>query len=55
MKEIYLAGGCFWGVEEYFSLVPGVADAVNGYANGSAALRFVPYEDLDAEGLEDWK
>ena len=37
MKEIYLAGGCFWGVEEYFSLVPGVADAVSGYANGSAA------------------
>lgn len=37
MKEIYLAGGCFWGVEEYFSLVPGVIDAVNGYANGSVA------------------
>ena len=37
MKEIFLAGGCFWGVEEYFSLVPGVADAVNGYANGSVA------------------
>ena len=35
MREIYLAGGCFWGVEEYFSLVPGVADAVSGYANGS--------------------
>ena len=33
-KEIYLAGGCFWGVEEYFSLVPGVLDVVSGYANG---------------------
>ena len=32
--EIYLAGGCFWGVEEYFSRVPGVIDAVSGYANG---------------------
>ena len=30
---IYLAGGCFWGVEEYFSRVPGVLDAVSGYAN----------------------
>lgn len=28
---IYLAGGCFWGVEEYFSRVPGVLDAVSGF------------------------
>ena len=34
MKTIYLAGGCFWGVEEFFSRVPGVVDAVSGYANG---------------------
>ncbi|WP_315506362.1 peptide-methionine (S)-S-oxide reductase MsrA [Pyramidobacter piscolens] len=34
LKEIYLAGGCFWGVEEYFSRIPGVRDAVSGYANG---------------------
>lgn len=34
LKQIYVAGGCFWGVEEYFSLIPGVVDAVNGYANG---------------------
>ncbi|MBF0786520.1 peptide-methionine (R)-S-oxide reductase MsrB [Streptococcus sp. 19428wC2_LYSM12] len=34
LREIYLAGGCFWGVEEYFSRVSGVADAVSGYANG---------------------
>ena len=33
-REIYLAGGCFWGVEEYFSRVPGVIDAVSGYTNG---------------------
>ena len=32
--KIYLAGGCFWGVEEYFSRVPGVLDAISGYANG---------------------
>ena len=35
-REIYLAGGCFWGVEEYFSRVPGVIDAVSGYANGKS-------------------
>ncbi|MGT2866945.1 peptide-methionine (R)-S-oxide reductase MsrB [Streptococcus fryi] len=33
-KDIYLAGGCFWGVEEYFSRVDGVIDAESGYANG---------------------
>ena len=33
-REIYLAGGCFWGVEEYFSRVPGVINAESGYANG---------------------
>lgn len=33
-KEIYLAGGCFWGVEEYFSRVKGVEDVTSGYANG---------------------
>ena len=44
MKEIYLAGGCFWGVEEYFSLIPGVIDAECGYANGSTANP--SYEDV---------
>ncbi|MBU4693775.1 peptide-methionine (R)-S-oxide reductase MsrB [Mycoplasma zalophidermidis] len=33
-KTIYLAGGCFWGIEAYFSRVPGVIDSVSGYANG---------------------
>ncbi len=35
MKEIYLAGGCFWGVEEYFSRIEGVLDTDVGYANGT--------------------
>jgi peptide-methionine (S)-S-oxide reductase len=35
MKEIYLAGGCFWGVEEYFSRIDGVVDTEVGYANGT--------------------
>ena len=33
-REIYFAGGCFWGVEEYFSGVPGVLRTQTGYANG---------------------
>ena len=32
IKEIYLAGGCFWGVEEYFARIDGVIDSVSGYA-----------------------
>ena len=34
-KEIYLAGGCFWGVEAYFERLDGVVAAVSGYANGN--------------------
>lgn len=35
LREIYFAGGCFWGIGAYFSLVPGVADTTSGYANGT--------------------
>ncbi len=35
MKEIYFAGGCFWGVQHFFSQVDGVQEAVCGYANGN--------------------
>lgn len=34
MKEIVFAGGCFWGVEEYFSRISGVIETKVGYANG---------------------
>lgn len=34
MKEIYLAGGCFWGVQEYFRQITGVTQTRVGYANG---------------------
>ena len=35
MKTIYLAGGCFWGTEHFFSLVNGVLKTNTGYANGT--------------------
>ena len=44
MKTIYLAGGCFWGVERYFSLVKGVFSTEVGYANGTKDNP--KYEDL---------
>ncbi len=34
IKTIYLAGGCFWGVEGYFSQIEGVVATDVGYANG---------------------
>ena len=34
MAEIYLAGGCFWGLEEFFSRISGVLQTSVGYANG---------------------
>ena len=34
MNTIYLAGGCFWGVEGYFKRIEGVKGTTCGYANG---------------------
>ncbi|CDZ74989.1 Peptide methionine sulfoxide reductase MsrA [Peptoniphilus sp. ING2-D1G] len=33
MKTVYLAGGCFWGIEEYFSRITGIISTTVGYAN----------------------
>ncbi len=34
MKKIYLAGGCFWGVQKFFDQFDGVVYTSVGYANG---------------------
>lgn len=34
MKKIYLAGGCFWGMQGYFKRVLGIVETTVGYANG---------------------
>ena len=34
VKDIYLAGGCFWGTEHYFKQIEGVVDTEVGFANG---------------------
>ncbi len=44
IKEIYLAGGCFWGVEAYMKKIYGVTNAVSGYANGKTENP--KYEDV---------
>lgn len=35
LHTIYLAGGCFWGLEAFLLRLPGVRSTVVGYANGS--------------------
>lgn len=44
MPEIYLAGGCFWGLEKYVRSISGVLSAEVGYANGSSENP--SYEDV---------
>lgn len=44
VKEIYLAGGCFWGTEKYLSQVKGIVNTEVGYANGNTANP--TYEDV---------
>jgi len=33
-KEIYLAGGCFWGIQAFFDRITGIEFTNVGYANG---------------------
>ncbi len=33
-KEIFFAGGCFWGTEHYFKQIRGITSTEAGYANG---------------------
>lgn len=43
-KIIYLAGGCFWGVEAYYQLLKGISSTNVGYANGN--IEYPTYQDL---------
>ena len=36
-NTIYLAGGCFWGVQKYIDQFDGVIKTTVGYANGRTA------------------
>ena len=36
-KDIYLAGGCFWGTEHFFKQINGVVSTEVGFANGYTA------------------
>mgnify|MGYP000947349880 CR=1 FL=1 len=49
-KDIYLAGGCFWGLEKYLGNIPGVLNTEVGYANGRTADP--TYEDVCRRGTD---
>ena len=44
MNTIYLAGGCFWGLQKFFDQFDGVVSTEVGYANGPD--RAPTYEDV---------
>lgn len=43
-KYAYFAGGCFWGVEYYFSQFDGVIEAISGFMGGH--LKNPSYKDV---------
>ncbi len=51
-KKAYLAGGCFWGMEELFRIRPGVVDTEVGYIGGENESPTYKNHPGHAEGLE---
>ncbi|NME81963.1 peptide-methionine (S)-S-oxide reductase MsrA [Clostridium sp. SM-530-WT-3G] len=50
MKRIFFGGGCFWGIEKYFSMIKGVEKTEVGYANGN--IKNPTYEDVCGDDTE---
>lgn len=47
MKKIYLAGGCFWGVQHFLRQLKGITNTTVGYAN---SIKNNPsYEEVKAD------
>ena len=51
-KKAYLAGGCFWGMEDLFRAQPGVKDTEVGYIGGQNDNPTYRNHPGHAEGLE---
>ena len=45
-REIYLAGGCFWGTEAFLKRLPGIVGCKVGYANGNGSVPHPNYEQV---------
>ncbi|UUW08703.1 peptide-methionine (S)-S-oxide reductase MsrA [Flavobacterium plurextorum] len=52
LKKAYVAGGCFWGMEDLFRVRPGVKDTEVGYLGGQNDNPTYQNHPGHAEGLE---
>lgn len=52
LKKAYLAGGCFWGMEDLFRVRPGVVDTEVGYLGGKIENPTYENHPGHAEGIE---
>ncbi|MGJ8549606.1 peptide-methionine (S)-S-oxide reductase [Winogradskyella wichelsiae] len=43
-ETLYIAGGCLWGVQEFFKYIPGVLKTEAGRANGTTYSTKTPYD-----------
>ena len=51
-KKAYIAGGCFWGMEDLFRVQPGIKDTEVGYIGGENENPTYKYHPGHAEGIE---
>ena len=51
-KKAYLAGGCFWGMEDLFRKLRGVIDTEVGYMGGENEYPTYEYHPGHAEAIE---
>ncbi|MDQ5883236.1 MAG: peptide-methionine (S)-S-oxide reductase [Patescibacteria group bacterium] len=52
IQKAYLAGGCFWGMEDLFRKLPGVIDTETGYTGGENKNPTYENHGSHAEALE---
>jgi len=51
-RKAYIAGGCFWGMEELFRVRPGILDTEVGYLGGANEEPTYRNHPGHAEGIE---
>lgn len=49
LRTIYLAGGCYWGVQQYLDNIKGVVETTVGFANGDPEKADPTYEQVRYE------